>query len=403
MTTTNDDLIQYPFAEDQALDVDPAYRDLQRKGPVRVKLPHGEPCWLATSYEDVRMVYGDRRFGRAAGLEHDPPGMYPGELVKNPTMLMNMDPPEHTRMRRLTSGAFSPRRIAEMEPWIQGLVDQLLDDMEAAGPGVDFVSAFAEQLPVKVLVGILGVPEGDAMRFRGWVDTMSAVDAEVSTKIEARDLLYDYLRGLIAERRERHTDDLLSALVHARDKDDRLSEDELLNLCLALWSGGFKTTLMQLGTTLFALMTHRDHWQELLNEPDLLPGAMEELWRWIPSFRYGYPFARWASEDVELSGGVVVRAGEPVLPEHAVANRDEAVFPNGWELDFHRRDPKPHLSFAFGPHHCMGAHVATLQLRLSVESLLRRFPGLELAIPEGEVQWSSKALMRAVEELPVTW
>ena len=403
MTTIEDEIIRYPMVAERGLEVDPVYRELQRKGPVRVQLPHGEPCWLATRYEDVRTVYGHRRFGRAAGLEHDPPGMFPGELIKNPTLLLNMDPPEHTRLRRLTSGAFSPSRIAEMESWVQGLVDGLLDEMSAKGGSADFVPAFSEQLPVKVLVGILGVAEDDSKQFKGWVTNMSDHDLEVADRTKARDELHEYIKERIAERREHRSDDLLSALVEARDEGDRLTEEELLSLCIALWGGGFKTTLMQLGTTIYTLMTQRHLWQELLDDPELLPAGLEELWRWIPSFRYGSPFARWASEDVELSGGVVIRAGEPVLPEHAVANRDESVFPRGWELDFHRVDPRPHLSLAFGPHYCMGAHVALLQVRLTVESLLRRFPTLELAIPEGEVPWSTKAIMRSVESLPLKW
>lgn len=401
--SATDEVSDYPMVHDVALDVDPVYRELQQRPPIKVKLPYGEPAWLATQYEDVRMVYGDRRFSRAVGLEHDPPGMFPGDLIKDPTLLVNMDPPEHTRVRRLTSRAFSPPRVAQMEEWVEGLVEELLDEMRVRGPGVDFVSSFAEQLPVKVLVGILGVAQDDATQFRGWIDTMSTVDATTETKTKARDELHSYIRALIAERRQRRTEDLLSDLVEARDEGDRLSEEELLNLCLALWSGGFKTTLMQLGTTLYTLMTHREHWAELVSDPERIPVACEELWRWIPSFRYGFPFSRWATEELELPSGRVVRGGEPVLPEHAVANRDESVFPNGWELDFHRVDPKPHLSLAFGPHHCMGAHVAQLQVRLTVERLVHRFPTLELAIPASEVPWSEKSLMRAVEKLPVTW
>lgn len=403
MTTIEDEIIQYPMVGEHGLEVDPVYRELQGKGPVRVQLPHGEPCWLATRYEDVRTVYGDRRFGRAAGLEHDPPGMFPGDLIKNPTLLLNMDPPEHTRLRRLTSGAFSPGRIAEMESWVQGLVDGLLDEMSADGRSADFVPAVSEQLPVKVLVGILGVAEGDSKQFKVWVTNLSDHELDVADRTRARDELYAYIEERIAERRERRSDDLLSALVEARDEGDRLTEAELFSLCIALWGGGFKTTLMQLGTTVYTLMTHRHLWHELLDVPELLPAGLEELWRWIPSFRYGSPFARWASEDVELSGGVVIQAGEPVLPEHAVANRDESVFPHGWELDLHRVGPRPHLSLAFGPHYCMGAHVAQLQVRLAVESLLRRFPTLDLAIPESEVPWSTKGIMRSVESLPLTW
>jgi cytochrome P450 len=191
--------------------------------------------------------------------------------------------------------------------------------------------------------------------------------------------------------------------VHARDDDDRLSEDELFNLTLALWLGGLETTVNQLGTTIFALMTHRDQWQDLLDDRGLMPAALEELWRWIPSFKYGVPFVRWASEDVEMSDGTVVRAGEPVHPEHSVANRDESVFPDGWALDFHRVDPRPHLSLAFGAHRCMGAHLAHLQIQLALDSVLSRFPTLELAVNADEVVFSDATFMRSVEALPLTW
>lgn len=403
MKTEDAQIIDYPMVEDKRLDVDERYKELQRRGPIKVQLPFGEPCWLATRYDDVRMVYGDRRFGRALGLEKDAPGLWSGARAKDPTLLLNMDPPEHTRLRRLTSGAFSPNRVQQLEGWVQGLVDSLIDDMVAQGPPADFVALFASHLPVQVLVGILGVRESDASQFKGWVDTLSAMDGDEQTKLKTRDMLVAYIASLIAERRAQHTDDLFGALVNARDQDDRLSEQELISLFLSLWGGGFHTTLNQLGTTLYTLMTHPQHWQDLLDDRELLPAALEELWRWVPSFKYGVPFARWASEDVELSGGTLVRAGEAVLPEHSVANRDESVFPNGWDLDFHRVGPKPHLSLAFGPHYCMGAHVAHLEVKVTLQTLLRRVPTLALAVPGDEVPWSSATFMRSVEALPVRW
>jgi cytochrome P450 len=398
------EIIEYPIVHDRALDVDPVYKELQAKGLVNVKLPFGEPCWLATRYEDVRAVYGDRRFGRVLGLDRDTPGVWIGAVMaKDPTMLVNMDPPEHTRLRRLTSGAFSPRRIGELRGQVQGMVDSLLDDMAGHGGAADFVATFARQLPPRVLTLILGVPVSEAQQFRSWIDTLTGLETDPVARESSLATIDDYLRGLIARRRAQETDDLLHVLVHARDDDDRLSEDELFNLSLALWLGGLETTVNQLGTTVFTLMTHRGHWQELLDDRGLLPAALEELWRWIPSFKYGVPFVRWASEDVELSDGEIVKAGEPVLPEHSVANRDESVFPNGWELDFHRTDPKPHLSLAFGAHRCMGAHLAHLQIQVALESLLRRFPTLELAGPAEDIPFSESTFMRSVEALPLTW
>jgi cytochrome P450 len=232
---------------------------------------------------------------------------------------------------------------------------------------------------------------------------MLATDSTTQERIDSQEGLRRYILDLVAERRRRSTDDVLGALVEARDQGDRLTEDELVMLCLNLFLGGFETTVAQLGSSIYLLMADRRLWQELLEDPGLLPAGLEELWRWIPSQRYGMPLVRWAKEDVELSGGVVIRAGEPVLPERVVANRDESVFPNGWEVDFHRSSPKPHLSLGFGPHHCLGAPLAQIEVEVAVIQMLRRFPRLELAVPAEEVRWSATSFMRSVEALPLAW
>ena len=232
---------------------------------------------------------------------------------------------------------------------------------------------------------------------------MTGVDSTLEQRMEAHESMKDFVRGLIAERRATMTDDLLCKLVQARDDDDRLSEDELVNLSMTLFLGGFETTAAQLGSSVWTLMAYRDRWQELLDDPEVLPAALEELWRWVPSFRHGQPMIRWANEDVELSGGVVIPAGDPVLPEHQVANRDESVFPHGTELDFHRKMPEPHLSLAWGPHRCMGAHLANLEVEVTLRSLLERFPTLELAVAPEEVKWSRDTFLRSAAELPLIW
>jgi len=172
---------------------------------------------------------------------------------------------------------------------------------------------------------------------------------------------------------------------------------------MSLIVGGFETTATQLGSTLYALMTHRDRWQELVDGRAEVRPALEELWRWIPSFRYATPFVRWAKEDVELSDGVVVRAGEAIVPEQSVANRDEGSFPHASEIDFHRAEPLPHLALGFGEHLCMGIHLAKIQLELTVATLARRFPGLELAVASEDVRWPPWTFLRAAEALPLSW
>jgi cytochrome P450 len=402
MTANLEEIVQYPIVKRDDLTVDPLYRDLQQQGPIRIQLPFGEPAWLATTYHDVKTVYGDRRFGKELGLTHDVPRMHEMN-VNDPDLLVNMDPPRQTRLRRLALTAFAAPQIRTMREWVTGVVDEDLDQLAEQGAGADFIETVAWTVPLTVLTSILGVPRADAPNFRRWVDEMVGADTELDARMRAVETMTGYVRDLIAERRVRETDDLLSVLVHARDDDDQLTEDELVSLSLTLFLGGFETTAAQLGSTVFTLMTHRHLWQELLDDPALLPAALEELWRWIPSFRFGSTMVRWANEDVELSGGVVIPFGDAVVAEHSVANRDETVFPHGWELDFHRVDPQPHLSLAWGVHRCLGAHLAHLEVEATLERLLARFPTLELAIAAEDVPWSESTFLRSAVHLPVSW
>jgi cytochrome P450 len=400
MTT---ELPKYPIVEHDDLSMDPAYRELQHAGPFKAQLPFGEPIWIATRYEDVKTVYGDRRFGKAMGYGRDTPRLHGMSHGSDASRLDNMDPPDHTRVRRLASVAFTPAQIRAMTPWIEGMTAELLDDVAARGPGADFMSLFAWKLPLQVIAGLLGVANESIPTFKAWIDQMTGVDSALELRMEAYESMRQYVRGLIAERRETSTDDLLCRLVEARDNDDRLSEDELVNLSMTLFLGGFETTAAQLGSSVWTLMAHRDLWQALLDDPDVMPAALEELWRWIPSFRHGQPMIRWANEDVELSGGVVIPRGEAVLPEHQVANRDEAVFPRGAELDFHRKRPELHLSLSWGPHRCMGAHLANLEVEVTLQTLLERFPTLDLTVAPEEIKWSRQTFLRSAAELPLTW
>ena len=397
------ELPTYPPVEHDDLAMDPAYLELQQRGPFKAQLPFGEPIWIATRYADVKTVYGDRRFGKAMGYGRDTPRMHGMSHGSDASRLDNMDPPNHTRVRRLASVAFTPAQIRGMAGWIEGMTAELLDDVAARGPGADFMALFAWKLPLQVVAGLLGVAHESIPTFKAWIDEMTGVDSELEQRMAAYENMRAYVRGLIAERRETTTGDLLCRLVEARDNDDRLSEDELVNLAMTLFLGGFETTAAQLGSTVWTLMAHRDLWQELLDDPEVMPAALEELWRWIPSFRHGQPMIRWANEDVELSGGVVIPAGDPILPEHQVANRDESVFTHGTELDFHRKRPEPHLSLGWGAHRCMGAHLANLEVETTLRALLTRFPALDLAIAPDDIKWSRSTFLRSAAELPLTW
>lgn len=399
--TASTEVRSFPFGEPVRLDMDPLFAKLRREEPVsRIRLPYGGDGWLVTRYDDVRQVLTDPRFSRAVTVgREDIPRARPEPAT--PNSLLSMDPPDHTRLRRLVSKAFTPRRVARLRPRAQQIVDERLAEIERTGPPADLVQSLALPLPVTLICEMLGVPPQDQHRFRDYSDTVLSTTAHTREQIAAgRAALEEYLAELVAQRREHPEDDLLGALVAARDNEDRLNEEELVNLGIGLLIAGHETTANQIANFVYLLLTEREHWELLRSKPELLPGAVEELLRYV-QLGSGGAFARVAMEDVELSG-VTVSAGESVFVNTQSANRDEAVFEAAEELDLARKG-NPHMAFGHGTHHCLGAQLARLELQVALGSLLQRFPDLRLAVPVEEVPWKTGLLVRGPQELAVRW
>ncbi|OLR92336.1 cytochrome P450 [Actinokineospora bangkokensis] len=390
----------FPFSEPQRLDPEPLFAALRAGEPLsRVRLPFGEPAWLATRYEDVKVVLSDPRFSRAAAAGRDEPRLRP-HLAPSGSIL-SFDPPEHSRLRRLVTKAFTQRRVHELRPRAQQIADGLVEAMLAKGAPVDLVDEFALPLPVTVICELLGVPFEDRVDFRHWSDAfLSTTKYSVAEVVECVAKLREYMAGLIAQRRSAARDDLLSALVVARDEEDRLTEDEMLSLAEALLVAGHETTASQIPNFFYALFTHPDQLALLRSDLSLAPRAVEELMRFVP-LGNGPGIPRYATEDVEL-GGVLVRRGEPVLPATVSANRDESVYPDADRLDIMRDQAASHLAFGHGPHHCLGAPLARMELQVALDTLLRRLPNLRM-VDEGSVVWKHGLATRGPEHLPVTW
>ncbi|MFD4947640.1 cytochrome P450 [Streptomyces sp. NPDC058239] len=392
---------RYPFGETLRLDLHPLFAQLRREEPVsRVQLPFGGQGWLVTRYEDARLVFTDPRFSRAGTADReDVPRIMPQPLSANE--IASMDPPDHTRLRKLVAKAFTSRRVEQLRPRAQQIVDERLSAIEKAGPVADLVRDLALPLPVTVICEMLGVPPQDQHRFQDFSHAVLSVSPEsIHLFKEALSALEAYLAEVVEERRTQPTDDLLGALVAARDNEDRLSEEELVKLGVALLIAGHQTTANQIANFLYVLLTEPRHWMLLHQRPDLVPGAIEELLRYIP-LGLGGGFARIATEDVRV-GDVTVRTGESVIVSSQAANRDEAVFDNSEELDLTRAH-NPHMAFGYGIHHCLGAHLARLELQIVLGSVLRRFPTLRLAVPADEVPWKTGLSVRGPEALPVSW
>jgi cytochrome P450 len=391
-------VLAYPFGEPDRLRLHPMYARLRAEAPLaRVRMPYGDPAWLITGYHNARAVWADPRLRRDTG--NDEPRMTAQVRFTN---LMSMDPPDHSRLRRLVAKAFTAARVEQLRERTQRIADRLVDDMVRAGPSADLVDDFAVPLPATVMCELLGVPVADRQRFHGWVEVVVSATSRSDAKIrEYNARLAHYIAGLIQRRRVEPSDaDLIGALVRARDSEDRLSERELVGLVVLLLGVGFETTSTEIPNFVYTLLTGAGGWDQLRAQPQLSPLAVDELIRYVPIISYA-TFPRYAVQDLPLDGGVI-RAGEAVLVHQAAANRDERVFADPDRLDF-TRSPNPHLSFGHGPHHCLGAPLARMQLQVALATLLRRLPRLRLAVREEEIPWKRGLSVRGPSALPVTW
>jgi cytochrome P450 len=390
----------FPFDRTPAEDVDPtAVRLLATAPVVRAEMPDGRQVWLALSRDAVREVLSDNRFSRVAAVV---PGG-PGQVVSaaDPDVLTSMDPPKHTRVRKLMARAFSPRMVEALEPRVREIVAELLDGVAAHGRPADLVKLFAEPLPITVICELLGVPVADQDMFRDWAmrlvsTTRHSRDEIMATVAQVR----GYFAELVAAKRVEPGDDLTSELVRVTDDEDALTETELLANLQILLIAGHETTVNQLGNSLVALFRNPDQLALLRDRPELAATAVDELLRYARLATEALP--RVTVTDVELVG-VPIKAGEAVVPLPGAASQDPGTFPEPDRLDLARPNAAQHLAFGHGFHFCLGAQLARTELRIALTGLLARFPALRLATGESELSWRAGTPARALEALPVTW
>jgi cytochrome P450 len=379
----------------------PEMQELQRSKPVvRVEMPDGTTGWLVTRYDDVRQVLVDPRFSRAATVNSNVRRIGPARAAGD--SILSKDPPEHTRMRRLVAGAFTARRVEALRPRVAKLVDELIDRMFTLPQPADLVENFSLPLPVQVICELLGVPAGDRHVFHEWSDRVLGDASRDPREIEeAFDRLSEYFRRLIADKRAQPADDLMTALIAARDAEDRLSEDELVGLCLTVLIAGHETTANQINMFLLVLHEFPEQMEHLRADLESVPQAVEELMRFAQLGASGGGLPRITTEEVEL-GGVRIPAGEAVIPVLTVANRDPALIADPDRVDV-TRPPTTHLAFGAGVHHCLGAQLARMELQEALRGLLGRMPRLELATPPAELTFKNGMVVRSLRALPVRW
>jgi len=362
--------------------------------------------WLITHHGDVSSVLRDRRFGRTYlhTATHEEMGREPPPASRDPFWrlinngILDMEPPDHTRVRKLVAKAFTPRMVEAMREPVQRMIDDLVDAIADAG-SFDLLSAIAEPLPVAVIAELLGIPANDRRLLRPWSADIcrmyelhpSSEDAAVAVAASVE--FSHYLRELSRRRRFAPTGDLISEMTRVVEEGDRLTEDELIGTCVLLLNAGHEATVNVTGNGWWTLLRNPSALARLRAEPGLVPRAVEELMRWDTPLQL---FERWVLEDVEIRGVQVPRGAELGLV-FGSANRDPAVFdaPDELRLD---RDPNPHVTFGAGIHFCLGAPLARLELQTSFATVLRRLPSLE---PVEEPRWKPGYIIRGLESLRV--
>ena len=373
----------------------------------QVTLADGHDAWLVVSFDDARSALNDRRFSKDMHAALASGDAVVAEGLPGPRFarhILTVDPPDHTRLRRLVSAAFTPRRVESLLPRVQSLVEELLDDIAAAGPDtrVDLISAFAFPLPFTVICELLGVPEADREPLGRGLSALlvpTTSEEEWAHAKEASDRVVGLLESLVDTKHHAPDDALVSALITARDGDERLTTQELLSSIFQLIVAGHDTTASLIGNGLVALLRHPDQLDAIRADPALLTAGIEELLRYdapVPHATF-----RYAVEPVEL-GGVTIPAGAQVLISLAAANRDRDHFDAADTLDV-RREHARHLAFGYGIHFCLGAPLARMEAQVAFSSLLNRFPELRLAVPFDELRWGhgDGLVLRGLTALPV--
>jgi len=381
----------------------PQYAAMRAQDPV-----HLTPLefWVLFAYEDITRFLKDPTLSvedanaRPTAIDQILIEAVGDRVDRGSRAMLNVDPPDHTRLRKLVTKAFTPRVIENLRPRIQELVDGMLDEGQARGE-IDLIADFAFPLPFEVISEMLGVPAKDGEKLRGWSGMIvrslePIVDPNLARAIaDASDHMYEYVGEMIAKKRKEPGDDLLSALIAAEEQGDMLSDDELQEQVLLLYIAGHETTVNLIGNGVYALLNNRDQFERLRDDPSLMPNAIEEMLRFDSPVQMT---RRITLRDVEVDGKTIEKGSFCGLVL-ASANRDAAHWgPTADQLDVTRADAHQHHSFGGGAHYCLGAALARVEGQVAIGSLTRRFPKVEQA---GDPEWNGRINLRGLERLPL--
>ncbi|MFH8385716.1 cytochrome P450 [Kitasatospora sp. NPDC018058] len=383
-------------------------RHLEPGPPRLAALPTGTPVWLVSRHADVRQVLTDPRMGRAPLYAPDaPPVTVTPNILDDPQSMLNIDGIEHQRLRRTVQRAFTPRAIARWKPWVASVVESLIDELIEHGSPADIVAAYTRPLPVAVISRLMGLDNLDSKRLAHWSDHALSTTAYTAEAIgTAMTEFAAFGAEVIAERRAAPGEDLVSRLLAAAAEDGSITEGQLIALVIGLVVAGHETTMTSLGNALVYLLEDgREAWQRLASDETSAAAATEQILRAVPlgdAQEHMPGLLRRTVEDVEI-GGVVIPAGSVVAADANAANQDPAVYTGDLSTELFSPLAAPMLTFGAGPHHCLGAWLARMELELALHRLARRLPALRTADPLDRIDWRRGLLTRSPNALQVAW
>jgi cytochrome P450 len=385
----------------------PALVALAGRSPVtEAVLPTGDPFWLVSGYDEARAVLSDPRFSADRFTYHPRFKLLPKEVRERLSddkaragSFINMDPPEHTRYRKLLTGQFTVHRMRKLGARIEEIVTERLDALLAKGNTADLMPDFALPVPSLVISELLGVRYEDRAEFQQRTSSLLRMNMPAEEALANAEAMRAFMHRLVTDKRENPADDMISGLIHHAGADPALTDDELINIANLLLMAGFETTASMLGLGVFVLLQRPDQLAALRDDPSRAGDAVEELLRYLSIVHIG--LFRFAKEDLEL-GGVQLRTGSTVVVSLMAANRDGQHWPDADALDV-TRVRNSHLAFGHGVHQCLGQQLARMEMKVGYTELLRRLPNLRLAVPPEEVPLRNDMLHYGVHALPVTW
>ena len=393
----------FPILRDLSRPFDPpaVYQDLRRESPAHpVRIWNGNRVWLFSRYEDCRTVLSDPRFS-AVPTRPGYPALSPGHAkAAVEDTFLRMDPPEHTRLRRMFAREFTAKSLGGLRGDIDTLVNSLIDDVTAKGPPTDLLKSFCSLLPAYMICQILDVPKEDVEFFKTRTEIAFTFSSPAELVERATAEMLDFVRGLIETRMKNPGDDMISRVAVEHVATGEISVDLAVQNIRRLLEAGHETTANQMALSILVMIEKfPGQWAMLRDNPDLARNATEELLRYV-SIAHRFP-RRVAIEDVEMHGQTI-RAGDGIYTLPPSANRDEARFENADTVDISRYDPG-HLAFGWGPHQCFGQTLARLELQSMLSIMPRRLPGLSLAVPFAEIEFDEGMISYGIRALPVTW